>query len=123
MEPLKLALLAAKALDNKKALDIKLLHVEDLTILADYFVIASGTSSTHVASLAEEVDFQLSGAGIMPSRIEGAESRSWVLIDCGAVVVHIFYPEAREYYALERLWADAEPVPLNLEGITLPKLS
>lgn len=112
MEPLELAKMAYKALDDKKALDVKLLRVTDLTVLADYFLIASGTSNTHVGALAEEVDFQLGQAGIEPSKIEGDKGKSWILLDYGALVVHVFYPETREFYALERLWADAEPVEL-----------
>ena len=114
MEALELATLAAKALDSKKALDIKLLKVLDLTVLADYFVIASGTSNTHVGSLADEVDFKLSEAGVQPKRVEGRSTRTWVLMDYCSVVVHVFYPESREFYALEHLWADAEEVPLEL---------
>ena len=114
MEPLELATDIVKALDDKKALDLKLLKVEDLTVLADYFVIASGTSSTHVGALAEEVEFKMSQRGIEPRRVEGARSRDWVLLDYGSVVVHVFYPETREFYALERLWADAETVEIKL---------
>ncbi len=114
MESLQLATLAAKALDGKKANDIKVLKVRDLTVLADYFVIGSGTSNTHVGALADEVEFKLGEAGVKPSRVEGAKGRSWVLLDYGAVVVHVFYPETREFYALERLWADAEPVEVKL---------
>lgn len=115
MEPLELAKTAAQALDSKKAVDLKLLKVRDLTVLTDYFVIASGTSNTHVGALADEVEFKLSQLGIEPARKEGADSRNWILLDYGSVVVHIFYPESREFYALERLWADAEPVELNLQ--------
>lgn len=115
MEPFELAVLAAKALDSKKAREIKLLKVLDLTVLADYFLIATGTSSTHVKALADEVDYQLSQKGVKPSQIEGAKSRDWILLDYGSVVVHVFCPEAREFYSLERLWADAEPVELDLE--------
>lgn len=115
MEPLQLAKLAAKALDSKKALDMKLLKVQDITVLADYFLIASGTSNTHVGALADEVDFQLGQAGIQPNRVEGAKGKSWILLDYGSLVVHVFYPETREFYALERLWADAEPVELTLD--------
>lgn len=115
MEALELAKKIARALDSKKAQELKLLKVEDLTVLADYFVIASGTSNTHVKALADEVDYQLSQAGIEPSKIEGADSKSWILMDYGSVVVHVFYPETRDFYALERLWADAEPVQLDLE--------
>ena len=112
MEPLQLAKAAAKALDDKKAKDVKVLRVQDLTVLADYFVIASGTSNTHVSALSEEVEFQLSQQSIQPLHKEGAKTRDWVLLDYGPVVVHVFYPEAREFYALEHLWADGEEVPL-----------
>ncbi|MGD9559111.1 MAG: ribosome silencing factor [Oscillospiraceae bacterium] len=115
MEALELAKKIVGILDNKKAQDIKLLKVEDLTVLADYFVIASGSSSTQVGALTDEVDFQLGQAGVQPLRIEGAKTRSWVLLDYGAVVVHIFYPEQREFYALERMWADAETVEIDLD--------
>lgn len=116
MEALMLAKLAVKALDDKKALDIKLLKVEDLTVLTDYFVIATGTSSTHVKALADEVEAKLTENGIEPGHVEGNRSRDWILLDYGSVVVHVFYPEAREYYALEHLWADAQPVELELEA-------
>ena len=115
MEALELAKLAAAALNSKKAQDIRLLKVEDLTVLTDYFVIGSGTSSTHVGALADEVEYKLAEAGIKPSRVEGADSKSWILLDYNSVVVHVFYPETRDYYGLERLWADAQPVPLELE--------
>ncbi len=114
MESLELAKQAALALSSKKALDIKVLKVEDLTVLTDYFVIASGSSTTHVGALAEEVDYKLSQKGIQPTRKEGADSKHWILMDYGSVVVHVFYPEMREYYALERLWADAKPIELDL---------
>jgi ribosome-associated protein len=114
MEAFEMARTIARVLDDKRAQDIKLLKVQDLTVLADYFVIASGGSSTQVAALTGEVEFKLGEAGVKPLRVEGASTRSWVLLDYGTVVVHIFYPEAREYYALERMWADAEPVDPGL---------
>lgn len=108
MEPLELAKTVALALNSKKAKDIRLLKVRDLTVLADYFVIASGTSTTQVGALAEEVDYQLGKLGIEPLRVEGKSSRKWILLDYGSVVVHVFYPEARDFYSLEHMWADAE---------------
>ncbi len=116
MESLDLAKMAAAALESKKAVNVKLLKVRELTVLADYFVVASGTSNTHVGALAAEVDFKLSEAGIEPLRVEGEKTKQWVLLDYGAVVVHVFYPEARDFYALEHLWADAEEVPLEDAG-------
>ena len=106
MESLQLATAIARVLDKKKASDVKVLKVRDLTVLADYFVIATGTSSTHVKSLAEEVEFL---------RTEGYDSKNWILLDYGEVIVHVFYPEARSFYDLEHLWADAEPVDMKFE--------
>ena len=113
MESKELAIRIAKILDKKKAEGLKVLSIQDLTVLADYFGIASGTSSTHVRSLADEVEFQLGQQGVEPQRVEGYEARNWILMDYGGVIVHIFYPEARSYYDLEHLWADAQPVDLS----------
>ena len=99
--------IAVKALDSKKAVDIKAIKVEDITILADYFVIATGMSTTQVKALADEVDFKLSEAGVEPGHIEG-KSSGWILLDYGTVVIHVFYKDDREFYALERLWQDSE---------------
>lgn len=115
MESLQLAAAIAKVLDKKKASDVKVLKVRDLTVLADYFVIATGTSSTHVKSLAEEVEFQLGEQGVKPLRTEGYDSKNWILLDYGEVIVHVFYPEARSFYDLEHLWADAEPVDVKFD--------
>ena len=77
-------------------------------MLAEYFVICTGTSSTQVRSLAEELEFRLSELGIEPHHIEGHRSTSWVLLDYSSVVVHVFYKESREFYRLEHMWADAK---------------
>lgn len=116
MEPFELAKKIAEILDNKKAQEIKVLKVRDLTVLADYFVIATGTSTTQVGALSDEVDFQLGQMGIEPLRVEGKKAGGWVLLDYGAVVVHVFHPEAREFYALERLWADADEVEIAFDA-------
>lgn len=115
MESLQLATAIARVLDRKKASDVKVLKVRDLTVLTDYFVIATGTSSTHVKSLAEEVEFQMGEQGAKPLRTEGYDSKNWILLDYGTVIVHVFYPEARSFYDLEHLWADAEPVDVPFE--------
>lgn len=104
---------AVKALDSKLARDIEVIEVESLTSLADYFIIASGTSSTQVRALADEVEFKLKENGILPQRIEGYSSRSWILLDYSSVVVHIFTGEAREFYSLEKLWADGRKVDIS----------
>ncbi len=113
LTPTEIASIAAKALDDKKARDIKILKTAEHTVLADYFVICNGTSSSHVKALVDEVDKQLSLAGEPPVRREGMRSDIWVLMDFGCVIVHVFTDEARKFYNLERLWSDAEEVPLS----------
>lgn len=99
-----------KALDSKKAYDIKILKVRDLTILANYFVIVSGTSTTQVKALADEVEFKLSQKGAEPKQVEGRQSSNWIVLDYIDVVFHVFYTETREFYDLERLWQDGEEI-------------
>ena len=113
MDSKELAVSIASILDNKKATRVKVLKVRDLTVIADYFVIASGTSSTHVKSLAEEVEFQLKEKDILPVRTEGFGTQNWFVLDYAKVIVHVFSPEARDFYDLEHLWADGEPVELG----------
>lgn len=103
---------AVKALDKKKALDIKALKVEDLTIVTEAFVIAAGTSSTHVRSLADETEYQMKLAGFTPRQIEG-KATGWILLDYHDVIIHIFTPDQRENYNLEKLWADGEEIDLS----------
>ncbi len=105
-------LTAVKALDKKKAQDIKALKVEDLTIVTSDFVIAAGTSSTHVKSLADEVEFAMEQAGFTPRQVEG-RATGWILLDYYDLIIHIFTPDQRENYNLEKLWADAEEVDLS----------
>lgn len=108
-----LAIEIAKILDKKKAQDVRVLKVESLTVLTDYFVIASGTSTTQVAALADEVDFELSQRGVKPYHTEGVDSKNWVLLDYSGVIVHVFVPNTRTYYDLEHLWADGEPMDIS----------
>ncbi len=102
-----------KALDDKKANDIQVMKTGELTIVADYFVIATANSNTHVRALADEVEYQLEEAGITADHVEG-RATGWLLLEYQGVVVHIFLEESRNYYNLERLWEDAEKV--NIEG-------
>ncbi len=113
MTPAEVMKLIVKTLDSKKAADIKVLKTEKVTILADYFVICTATSSTHVKTLSEETDKILSENGEAPLRTEGYRGGGWVLVDFGCVIVHIFTDEVRKFYALERLWGDAEPVDIS----------
>ena len=114
MEPKALAGLAVASLDKHKAEDIKVIGVTELTSIADYFVIASGTSTTQVKALSDYVEEELKTGGTEPSRVEGYASSSWVLMDYGSVVVHIFQSETRTFYDLERLWKDG--VQLDTAG-------
>lgn len=113
MTSLEIAKEAAKILDNKKGIDIKVVYIKDVSILSDYLVIATGTSSTHVKSLAEDVEFKLKELGIAPTHIEGHRSNSWVLIDYWNVIVHVFSEDTRKFYDLERLWKDGKEIELN----------
>lgn len=101
-----------KILDNKKAMDIDLIQTQELTIVSDYFVIANGTSNTHVRALADEVEEEMTKLGVEPDHIEG-RATGWILLDYGCVLVHIFDPQSREYYNLERLWGDAAKVDIS----------
>lgn len=113
MDSKELALAAVKILDSKKASDISALMVRDLTIVSDYFIIASGNSDTHVKSLADELDFKLSEQGVKPLRTEGYQSGEWIVVDYGEVIIHIFKKQTREFYSLERLWSDAKRLELG----------
>ena len=107
------SILTAKAISSKKGLNIKLIEIGDISSLADYMVIATGTSSTHVKALADEVEYKLDQAGISVSHIEGYRSNSWILLDYVDVIVHIFSDEAREFYDLERLWQDGKEIDIS----------
>lgn len=102
-----------KALDSKKADEITALKVGDLTILANYFVIASASSTTQVKALADEVEYRMEQSGVTPKGVEGVQSRDWIVLDYIDVVVHVFHKEARDFYQLERLWADGERVDIS----------
>ena len=119
LTPAEIAAIAAKALDDKKARDVTVLKTAEQTVLADYFVICSGTSAPHVKALEDEVDRRLSEAGEDLIRREGLRSDIWVLMDFGSVIVHVFTDEARKFYNLERLWSDSpvvDPASLPLPG-------
>ena len=102
-----------KCLDRKKAEDIKVLKITELTILADYFVIADGMSNTQRRALADEVEVKLKELGLPPNQIQGTAGCGWVILDYGDIVVHIFNREQRDFYNLERLWADGEEIDIS----------
>ncbi|MGM9643826.1 MAG: ribosome silencing factor [Eubacteriales bacterium] len=107
-EPEDLAQAIADILDNKKAKDVKIIKVSDKTIIADYFVLANGNTSTHVRSLADEVEFKLAQAGVEEIRRDGGGGAEWRVLDYASVIVHIFDREAREFYKLDKLYSDFE---------------
>ena len=105
--------IACKAIDDKKAIDIKVIDIHEVSVIADYFIIASGNNLNQVQAIVDNVEEQLGRAGYEPKQVEGTRGSNWILMDYGGVIVHIFYPEARSYYDLEHLWADAQPVDLS----------
>ena len=107
------ALQVTKALDEKKGMDIRLLRIDEVSSLADYFLICTGTSNTHVKTLCDYAEYTMEELGEPMLGREGHRGNSWELLDFGSVVVHVFTDEARKFYDLERLWADAEVVDLK----------
>ncbi len=110
MESIELVKAIVRSLDTHKAQDIRVLKVGEVSSLADYFIIAAGTSTTQVHALVDYVDTDLLKMQVHPTRIEGYQSSLWTLLDYGSVVAHIFLDSAREFYDLERLWQDATPL-------------
>ena len=98
-------------LDAKKAQKIKVLKVQDQTVITDYFVICTGNSSTQVKSLAGEVEYRLGLRGVDPLHFEGRDNNGWIVLDYSSVIVHIFSRENRDFYQLEKLYGDAEKIP------------
>ena len=114
MTPKEMALTAARALDEKKGVSISAVEITDLTSLADYFVFATGSSNTQINALCGAVEKAMDEqGGEKPLRREGYRDGTWVLLDYGCVVVHVFSAEAREFYSLERLWHDGKPMDLS----------
>ncbi len=102
-----------KILDANKAGQIKLLRVNDQTVMTDYFVICTGTSNTHIKSLSGEVEYKLGEAGIAHTGVDGYDSGIWIVMDYTTVMVHIFNREQRDFFKLEKLWADAEDIDID----------
>ncbi len=112
-ESLELAKEIVNLLYNKKAHNIKLLHVKDQTVITDYFVICTGNSNTQIKALADELDMKTSEKGLAPSSMEGFSEAAWIVMDYASVIVHIFNRESREFYNLEKLWNDSEVVDIE----------
>lgn len=107
------AIKTAQILSNKLGSDIKVIEITDVSVLADYMVIATGRSSTQVKALADEVEYKLDEMGISVSHIEGYRSNSWILLDYVDIIVNVFDEEARDFYDLERLWQDGKEIDLT----------
>lgn len=107
------AIIAAKALDSKKARNLMLLEVRSVTTLTEYMLLATGTSDTHLRSLCDEVEKKMDEAGEKVLHREGFRGDTWIVLDYSGVMIHVFTQETRKYYDLERLWGDAPVIPLE----------
>ena len=112
MEALELIKIAANALNEKKARQLSAVKISDLTVLCDYFLICTATSSTHIRALSDEVEEKLKENGIMPHHIEG-KATGWIALDYGEVIIHIFGANEREYYGLDKMWSDGTPISMS----------
>ena len=112
METFEKVKIAVKALDSKKGFDIKVIKIDDVSILGDYFIIASGNTSTQVRALTDEVDEKMSQQGIEPGHVDGRSS-GWILLDYGDVVIHVFTRSEREFYSLEKMWQDGQEIDIS----------
>ena len=113
MTSLELATAVAKAMDSKKAKDIRLIKIQGISSLGDYFVVASASNTTQVKAIADEVEDEMTKLGLEPNRVEGRQSAQWILMDYYDVMVHVFLDEARSFYNLERLWSDAPQLDIS----------
>ena len=105
-----LARIAIAALEEKKASDIRVIDISEVSVLADYFIIANGTNRAQIQALSDEVSEKMEKAGAFLKQVEGYDNASWILLDFGDVIVHIFGQEDRLLYDLERIWRDGEQV-------------
>ena len=113
MEPIKMAEIAVKALDRKKASDLSVIRIDDISTLADYFVIASASSSTQLKALADEVEYELEQQGVNCHHREGMQSAEWILLDYGDIIVHVFIKDSRAFYNLDKMWSDGEEIDIS----------
>lgn len=109
---MEMARLAIQTLEDKKAEDIKVIDISEVSVLADYFIIANGTNRSQIQALADHVEEQLGRAGLHMKQIEGYDSANWVLMDFGDIIIHVFDRENRLFYDLERIWRDGKQVEL-----------
>lgn len=112
MEAIDILNVAANALNEKKAKELFAVKIDKLTVLTEYFLLCTATSSTHVKALCDEVEDKLEESGVKPHHIEG-RTTGWIVLDYGSVIVHIFSRDQREFYGLDKMWSDGEPVNLD----------
>lgn len=96
------------ACEDKKGMDIQVLDIQEMSGIAEYFVIVSGNSSTQVSAIADEVEDKMAEAGFEPTNKEGRNSMRWILLDFDDIIVHVFHKDEREYYNIERLWSNSD---------------
>lgn len=112
MEAIEIIKIAANALNEKKAKQLSAIKISDLTVLTDYFLMCTATSSTHVRSLCDEVEEKLQENGLTPHHIEG-RATGWIVLDYGEVIIHIFGTNEREYYGLDKMWSDGKLIDMS----------
>ena len=105
--------IALRALDDKKAMDVKVIDIHEVSVLADYFVIASGSNKNQVQAMVDNVEEMLTKAGYEPKQIEGTRNSSWILMDYGDLIIHVFDEENRLFYDLERIWRDGKVLEME----------
>ena len=110
MNSIEIARLAIRALEDKKAEEIKTIDISEVSVIADYFIIANGTNRSQIQALSDHVEETLGKAGVPLRQIEGYQNANWVLVDFHDVIIHIFDKENRLFYDLERIWRDGKPV-------------
>ena len=112
MDSMEIVKTAANALNDKKATAINIIEIDEISALAEYFVIATATSSTHVRALADEAQEKLSEIGYLPHHIEG-KTTGWIVLDYSSVIIHVFTPDQREFYGLDAMWSDGKKIELK----------
>ena len=105
--------IALRARDDKKAMDVKVIDIHEVSVLADYFVIASGSNQNQVQAMVDNVEEMLTKAGYEPKQIEGTRNSSWILMDYGDLIIHVFDEENRLFYDLERIWRDGKVLEME----------
>ena len=110
---LEMVRLACKDMDEKKAIDIKVIDIHEVSVIADYFVIASGSNLNQVQAMVDNVEEQLGRAGYEPKQVEGTRGSNWILMDYGDLIIHVFDEENRLFYDLERIWRDGKEVDVE----------